>query len=206
MVQYQQHVSFVKQHTILRHPMSYYAKIHAFIISAALLFCAGCGTTETIIPSLTFYQYSSAPKLFRTVSIEKFDFGPAKNNREARLRNNVNAYLISRFQPNTQSSHALTITPTHLDVEKKYLQIGGKNDIFSTWKSFDQFAFISEVQIKMTCDITGKKVGDTVRVTKSTKVPSHYSPYKRDIYMMKFMEGYVADIDEALNKNISSMC
>ncbi|MBL4588652.1 MAG: hypothetical protein JKY11_01045 [Alphaproteobacteria bacterium] len=185
--------------------MNFCKKYGLLLVSTALL--GGCLTTpQTVLPTLTFNQYASSPIYFQNVKYMDIMRGTSENDTEALFRDSVTTYFSRRFQSNGLYKNQLKITPVKLETEKSYLKVGGDRDMLSPWKSYDRYRFVSELELEMICDQTGDIWKDSVKISKITKVPGHYSPYKRDIHMMGFLEGYISDIDTAILNTMTHKC
>ena len=198
-------MSFVRQLMLSYPQMNFCKKYGLLLVSTALL--GGCFTTpQTVLPSLTFNQYASSPIYFQNVTYVDIAPSTPKSDTEGIFRDSVATYFSRRFQSNGLYKNQLRITPVKLKTEKIYLKVGGDRDMLSPWKSYDRYSFVSEFEFEMICDQTGNIWKDSITVSKITKIPGHYSPYKRDIHMMGFLEGYISDIDTAIVNAMMHKC
>ena len=163
-------------------------------------------TQETILPSLTFHQYASAPIFFHTVAYEYEESEKGSNDLERKLRDGFSSYVTARFHGQRDYAHDLIIKPTKLNVTKGYIRVGSENDIFSAWKSYDQYIFDSNMVLTLKCSGGRNEVNQTVNISKTTKVPGRYNLYERDLHLLGFMEEYIADVDAAMLDALKSQC
>ena len=169
-----------------------------------LILLSSCSATpDTVVPSPTFNQYASAPLFFRSVDLKNNDLDVSSKDIETKLRNGFSTYVDARFKKNTQYENHLEVNVQKLEVTKAYLQVGGDNDIFSAWKSYDQYIFDSKIGVTITCSRNKRVFSDNVKVSRTTKIPASFSPYKRDMHLLGVLEEYVASVDQALLKILS---
>ncbi len=188
--------------------MNYYRIMSLWGLSLGLLVClTGClSTTGTVLPSLTFHQYAQSPVSFKTVNIKDTHLSPSSHEVEGKFRDQMSSYFNSRFQAHENASNHLNLDPLIVNVTKSYLKRGGKNDILSPWKSYDQYQFQTEIKINLGCDQNHSNREEVIRVSKTIKIPTHYSLYKRDLHLMGFTEDYVVDMDRAILGFLSTNC
>jgi len=185
--------------------MNYYKKI-VFVPLLCCLLVSCVAAPKTSLPSLTFGQYASAPMYFGRVSYSPRLPLTFNNDLESKLRKNIESYAQSRFVPDGSHDGALILSPIRASVEQKYLREGGKYDLLSAWKSYDQYIFTTEISLEMVCVGGMKTVNQTVTISRDTKIPGSYSPYKRDLHFLKIMEIYISEIDQALINVLEKMC
>ena len=174
-------------------------------ILSVLLLGACAPSTETILPSLTFDQYARAPIYVGSLSYTDALLPASDNDYEGRLRDGVNAYFLSRFQTDPARLSKFHVTAESVSVTHDYLKNEKhKYDLLSPWKSYDQYVFDTTLVLNMECGQNG--VSDRISLAKKTSVPSHYSPYERDLHLTTFTEKYVVDVDLAVKATVNQGC
>lgn len=193
-------MSFVRQNMLLWHLMNNVLQKLCYAICATFLI--GCvSTTETILPSLTFEQYSQQPVYVGSIDYDQSRLNVVKSDQERHLRDGVSQYIQSKFQIDVSKTSRVVIRTDVASVSHEYLKNEDhKYDLLSPWKSYDQYVFDAQLSVEVFCG--GVSTKDLIHISKKTQIPSSYSVYERDLHLISFTEKYVADIDESIITNI----
>ncbi len=173
------------------------------------VFLSGCISSylspkDTIVPLPTFGQYEASPLFFNSVLFSNSGLKNSSNDITPKLRQGFSLYYNSRFQENMNYNNVLNVVVKKQDVTKTYLQVGSDNDVFSSWKSFDQYVFSSNIEVRFKCEKLNSESVESIVISKQVKVPVRYSLYEKDLYLVSVLEKYIDNIDQEIFPYIKS--